>query len=189
MNRLIVLLLAGFSSAFMVSCNQAAKRTGDQQNKDSATAASANTVVLKDQQINVAYKDYTSLKDALVASNAAEAQTAALSLSNSLRNIQGCQNTAGIASRIAGSSELDQQRLNFTLLSADFIPLMKHAEVQEGSLYVQFCPMANSRKGGYWIASAKEIRNPYYGENMLHCGEVRDSITSKSAEPNNQTSL
>lgn len=189
MNKLKVFIVIGFSSAALVSCNQSAKSTADQDNRDSAKILNVSKVVLKDDQINAAYTDYTLLKDALVGSNAAGAQKAASGLSNSLKSIQGCQNTAGIADRIAGSTELEKQRADFTLLSADFIPLIKHADVQQGSLYVEFCPMANSRKGGYWIASDKEIKNPYYGDAMLNCGEVRDSITTKSAMPKPQNSL
>ena len=178
MNKLKIFIVIGFSSAALISCNQSAKSTADQDNKDSAKTIQVSTVVLKDDQINAAYKDYTSLKGALVASDPSAAQRAASSLSNSLKGIQGCQNTAGIATRISSTAKLDEQRANFTLLSADFIPLMKHADVQQGSLYVQFCPMANSHKGGYWISSGKEIKNPYYGDEMLNCGEVKDSITT-----------
>jgi hypothetical protein len=178
MNKLKAFIVIGFSSAVLISCNQSAKSTADRDNKDSTTTLKASNVVLKDDRINAAYKDYTAVKDALVASNPTMAQKAATSLSNSLKGIQGCQNTAGIAAKIASSAKLDEQRANFTLVSADFIPLLKHADVQQGSLYVEFCPMANSRKGGYWIASSKEIRNPYYGDDMLNCGEVKDSITT-----------
>jgi hypothetical protein len=45
-----------------------------------------------------------------------------------------------------------------------------------GSIYVQYCPMANEGKGGYWLSSQEEIMNPYYGDDMLHCGEVKETI-------------
>lgn len=189
MNKLNVFIVIAFSTVTMISCKQSVKKTADEAHADSAKTSVAGTVILKDKQINSAYKDYASLTNALVASDTSEVQKSAARLSSSLKSIQGCQNTADIAAQIATSSKLDQQRANFTRLSADFIPLMKHADVQEGSLYVQFCPMANSQKGGYWIASDKEIRNPYYGDEMLNCGEIKDSITSKTAPGKNQKSL
>jgi Cu(I)/Ag(I) efflux system membrane fusion protein len=36
--------------------------------------------------------------------------------------------------------------------------------------------MANSNKGAYWLSLEKEIRNPYYGQAMLTCGEIRDTF-------------
>lgn len=35
-------------------------------------------------------------------------------------------------------------------------------------IYVVYCPMAK----GSWLQQGKEIRNPYHGDQMLHCGEV-----------------
>ncbi|WP_434036529.1 efflux RND transporter periplasmic adaptor subunit [Formosa sp. 4Alg 33] len=38
-------------------------------------------------------------------------------------------------------------------------------------VYVQFCPMSNQNKGGYWLSLEEKIKNPYYGAVMLECGE------------------
>ncbi|MBC9795925.1 efflux RND transporter periplasmic adaptor subunit [Sinomicrobium weinanense] len=43
-------------------------------------------------------------------------------------------------------------------------------------LYVQHCPMADSDKGADWLSLSEEIRNPYFGEKMLKCGEVTSEI-------------
>lgn len=42
----------------------------------------------------------------------------------------------------------------------------------EKVIYLEFCPMANQDKGGYWLSFEEEIRNPYFGDRMLQCGEV-----------------
>ncbi len=39
-------------------------------------------------------------------------------------------------------------------------------------IYLEYCPMANQNKGGYWLSFDDRIRNPYFGEQMLECGEV-----------------
>ena len=39
-------------------------------------------------------------------------------------------------------------------------------------LYVQYCPMANDDKGATWVSMEEEIINPYFGDMMLHCGNV-----------------
>ncbi len=46
-------------------------------------------------------------------------------------------------------------------------------------LFVQFCPMALD-KGAHWLSKEKPIRNPYYGDMMLECGEVQGTIVPKS---------
>jgi Cu(I)/Ag(I) efflux system membrane fusion protein len=30
--------------------------------------------------------------------------------------------------------------------------------------------------GAYWISDSKEIRNPYFGDAMLTCGEVKKEL-------------
>ena len=42
--------------------------------------------------------------------------------------------------------------------------------------YYQYCPMANRDQGAYWFSETEEIRNPYFGEDMLGCGENRETI-------------
>jgi Cu(I)/Ag(I) efflux system membrane fusion protein len=34
--------------------------------------------------------------------------------------------------------------------------------------------MANDDVGGYWFSESEEIRNPYFGDEMLLCGEVKE---------------
>jgi Cu(I)/Ag(I) efflux system membrane fusion protein len=43
-------------------------------------------------------------------------------------------------------------------------------------LFVQHCPMADNDRGADWLSLSREIRNPYYGEAMLTCGEVSKEI-------------
>ena len=38
--------------------------------------------------------------------------------------------------------------------------------------YRQFCPMAFDFKGAFWLSDSEEILNPYFGEEMLTCGNV-----------------
>ena len=43
-------------------------------------------------------------------------------------------------------------------------------------MYKQFCPMAFEGKGGYWVSTSEDIKNPYYGDKMLTCGKVVEVI-------------
>lgn len=43
-------------------------------------------------------------------------------------------------------------------------------------VYVQHCPMANSDQGADWLSMDEDIRNPYYGSQMLTCGITEDTL-------------
>ena len=70
---------------------------------------------------------------------------------------------------------IEGKRENFIYLSK---PLIKVVEAFGASqtLYIDYCPMANNNNGAYWISETKEIRNPFFGGEMLTCGEVKDVI-------------
>ena len=77
---------------------------------------------------------------------------------------------------IALSGDLEEQRRHFVSLNEHLIALAQKLDLSESPLYVQHCPMANQNKGALWLSDNKEIRNPYYGDAMLTCGSVMDSI-------------
>lgn len=165
-------------AALLVACNQT-QESKETPASDSLVTVPAVAVELRDTSINQAYKCYEDLKDVLVKSNASEARTAAAELGAALRKIKGSESTAALADKIASSTDLSQQRTSFTALSNDVIKLFKQSELSSGSIYVQYCPMANEGEGGYWLSSKEEIMNPYYGDEMLHCGEVKETIAKK----------
>jgi hypothetical protein len=70
------------------------------------------------------------------------------------------------------------QREHFDLLSRDMIDLV-NATGSSQTLYKDFCPMYNNKKGAFWLSETKEIKNPYYGKEMLECGEVKEEIKAK----------
>jgi Cu(I)/Ag(I) efflux system membrane fusion protein len=45
-----------------------------------------------------------------------------------------------------------------------------------GSLFVQFCPMADHNKCAYWLSKEEKVINPYFGDAMPTCGEVKQII-------------
>lgn len=49
----------------------------------------------------------------------------------------------------------------------------------KGPVYEQYCSMAFDNTGATWLAVTKEINNPYFGEMMLHCGEIRRQLKDK----------
>ena len=89
------------------------------------------------------------------------------------------------AQKIATTTELAAQRQAFVSLSQTLIHTLKTFGVTGETFYVQHCPMANDNSGAFWLSREQAIRNPYYGEAMLRCGAVQDTLThhSKTSEP------
>lgn len=48
-----------------------------------------------------------------------------------------------------------------------------------GELLLMHCPMALDNAGADWIQSEEPLRNPYFGEQMLKCGEIKSTLSSQ----------
>jgi copper chaperone CopZ len=79
------------------------------------------------------------------------------------------------AKKIAASKKMDEQRKALIPLTKNIYALIKVAKA-ETSIYYQFCPMANGGKGANWLSKENEVRNPYYGSEMMSCGKVVETI-------------
>lgn len=72
-------------------------------------------------------------------------------------------------------SPLKLQREHFVSLSNNMDDLVMLLGTDK-TLYQDFCPMADNGKGASWLSETKEIKNPFYGSNMLTCGSVKKQI-------------
>ena len=140
-----------------------------------AAAAEAPAPGFEDPKVEEVYQHYIHLKDALVASDAAEAKPAAAALQTALTDA-GSTAGADLAGKIASTSDIKAQRSELDALTAEVEGLIKSAKLASGKIFKQHCPMANEGKGGYWLASEKAIKNPYYGDEMMTCGSVEAEI-------------
>lgn len=169
----IVLLTA------LMACNQSEKKTVDTKDSTQQDSSSKATVIIKDDKKLDIFNQYENLKNALVKSDPSEAQKTAAKLQQSLALYEGCETTASIARKISETNNIVVQRKDFTTLSMDLIAFIKSGEIEKGTIYVQHCPMANKGDGGDWLSTEKEIKNPYYGNEMLECGSVIEEIKGK----------
>ena len=67
------------------------------------------------------------------------------------------------------------QREHLVTMSKDFYDIVKEFGTEK-PLYKVYCSMYNDNKGAYWLSDSKEIKNPYYGANMLTCGEIQEEL-------------
>lgn len=145
------------------------------------------------QQLIAVLNNYYDVKDALVATSAGKADAAAAKLSASALAMKehlakDSVNAAAlnplldtiIAQSKAMGSMMDEgcehKRLNFEKVSAAVYDMLKKAQLSGAGVYHEFCPMAFDEKGAYWLSNNSEIKNPYFGDKMLECGEVTDSL-------------
>ena len=131
--------------------------------------------------------NYLTLKNALVKDDSKGAASAGKKLYATFNSIKSSTVDAKLQKdylEIAGDAKehaehigdnagkIDHQREHFVMLSKDVSDLIKTFGTNQ-KLYQDFCPMADEGKGALWISEIKEIKNPYYGSNMLNCGSVK----------------
>ncbi|WP_217653596.1 DUF3347 domain-containing protein [Salegentibacter echinorum] len=130
----------------------------------------------KDKDLGAAYGHYLEVKDALVASDEEKAIDHSVMLKKALANVENADAARETASKMAGATSLEDQRGNFNALSNEMAKLVKNGKLAKGEIYLEYCPMANSNNGGYWLSNEKAIKNPYMGQKMLKCGSVKETI-------------
>jgi Cu(I)/Ag(I) efflux system membrane fusion protein len=142
------------------------------------------------QQLNEVFNEYIALKDAFVKEESSniisqsekigrlvskvdmkllenkEAQTFWMSLEKQLRVA---------VSSILKTTAIKEQRNHFKQASASLIEALQVFGVNE-KVFITFCPMADSDKGAYWLSKDEKVINPYFGNAMLTCGEVKQVI-------------
>jgi hypothetical protein len=121
---------------------------------------------------------YLKIKNALVATDAEAASTAAKELTAIVGESQDvlAKEIHLQAKHIAESKNAGSQRVHFNTLSEIIYSLVKTTGTNGEKLYKQHCPMAFENEGAYWLSAEKEINNPYFGDKMLHCGSVKEEL-------------
>jgi Cu(I)/Ag(I) efflux system membrane fusion protein len=76
---------------------------------------------------------------------------------------------------ISKTSDLKEQRNHFKNLSTYLTNAIKVFGIHE-KVFVSFCPMADTNKGAYWLSKEENVINPYFGNAMLTCGEIKQVI-------------
>ncbi|NQX38045.1 Protein of unknown function [Pedobacter steynii] len=144
--------------------------------KTEVTKNETSSAQLKDDKLNAVYPHYLKLSAALIAADVAEAKVAAQAIELGAKELGNGAALLGLATKISNAADIEVQRTAFAALSADFIERVKASGVNTGEIYVEYCPMAMNDKGASWLSNEKDIKNPYYGESMLTCGEVKEMI-------------
>ena len=74
------------------------------------------------------------------------------------------------ADAVAQAKNLKAAREAFKPLSASLIKYLADNKVPVGTYHEAYCPMVKAS----WLQSGKSIKNPYMGNEMLTCGELKN---------------
>lgn len=142
------------------------------------------------EQLKMVFNAYINLKEALVKEDSKSTSASATTLLNNLSKVDMkllSDNEAhnhwmslekeikSSATSISKTSSIKTQRYHFKYLSSDLISAVQLFGINE-KVYVEFCSMADNNNGAYWLSKEEKVINPYFGEAMLTCGEVKQVI-------------
>ena len=196
MKTFLSIVFLSLSMGFVACSNNNNSQESGATNTETSLQASKtdnNDVEKSTGTINDVISHYLRLKNALTNDNGSEAASAAKGIGESLTKVDESGLTPeqkkmydGVKDDIkehsehigANGSDIKHQREHFDLLSQDMIDLVK-ATGSSQTLYKDFCPMYNNKKGALWLSETKEIKNPYYGKEMPKCGVVKEEIKTK----------
>jgi len=134
---------------------------------------------------------YYLLKDDMVNQDTASADTAVLQLSSvitavplsRIKNTGQFDQAHGMAISLqgeitgfAGEDTREGKLEEFQMISDITYDLVRTVGLQNQTVYRQYCPMAFNYRGAYWLSNRRQIENPYFGREMLDCGQVRETM-------------
>lgn len=86
------------------------------------------------------------------------------------------------AEKIAAARDIEALRNGFEPLSIGMSGAVEHLGLDiKGPVYELFCPMAFNNKGATWLQQDEKVRNPYFGAQMLNCGEVKRQLKGQQS--------
>ncbi len=198
---LLVLLIIALGMYFFYGKKESEKKvdTSEKPIKQSVHSPNFN------KRIENAVDHYLAMKDAFVNADTAAVKMHALDFVQALDaiNADEMKNDSGAVVETAKASiadiksnivsllkqtDITEMRKDFSMATQMMYPAFFQSINYEGKkLYLQHCPMAfNDTEGADWLSYSDEIMNPYLGKKhpkykagMLHCGEIKDSVTAK----------
>lgn len=180
MNTKFKMTIAAMALIITASCKENKNRQDAQMNtpeevkQEKEQTADIADATFVDGMTGKAWHNYLQVRTALVNSDADGVQTAAGNLAESFAEERA--ELKSLAKKIAEINDIEEQRSLFSDFGKEVEPLFKEG-LGEGTIYKQYCPMAFENTGGYWFSDVDEIRNPYFGDRMLKCGKVTETIS------------
>lgn len=171
------------------SCNQpASEESGNTESP--ATIKKQNSTALAQGRFELSLKNvfqkYLELKNAFVKSDTMATRPGAVALILALEHTDTSDlNTKELAVWHTESNTVERglqtileektikgQRQAFSDVSDAMTRIFTAYGIKGQSIFKQYCPMAFNNKGASWLSDKDSILNPYFGDEMLECGEI-----------------
>ena len=139
------------------------------------------------EQLTLVFQAYNELKNALVDSDPASASGKAKTSRDRLEEVEMEELSESAHERwmelhkkmenalktMEDTNDLEKQRNAFIRLSEAMDKAIEVFGLVGITVYQDYCPMADEDRGAIWLSDQRGIRNPYFGEKMMKCGEVK----------------
>lgn len=198
------LIFALTAFAFLSSCSGNNKDDGheaheghaskdDASSSNAVSEASAPQFQVDEQfqkQLSAVFTSYVDLQEAFVSSDAKNVQQEASETNEALAKVD-MKLVTGAAhndwmnylssmqrslKEIQSSEEIEAQRKSFSTLSNSLYKSVRAFGLGGEEAFYAYCPMAFNDEGAYWLSDEKKVRNPYFGNKMLACGEIKEKL-------------
>lgn len=163
---------------------------GESQSTQTETVEAVDVDPAFVKELTTFYEAYLKMNEAFIETDAAKVSTEAKNTMQALGNVKmellkGDAHMAWMdqlnilkpaLKKIGNSNDIEEQRKEYATFNLAFYKSLKMFGLDNDTAYYQYCPMANGDQGAYWFSAEKEIRNPYFGDMMLSCGETRETL-------------
>jgi membrane fusion protein, copper/silver efflux system len=166
-----------------------------------AEQASVSDAVIAPYRISLGafYSGYLQAQEALALDDLAAAQAALTRLLEGLKQAKAEALPTGLRRQaeaqharvqsalehLAHMQSIAELRAAFEEVSNAALSLARtFGQPGEAALHEAFCPMAFDDAGASWLQRGETINNPYFGSEMLRCGELRSEFVGQVSEPN-----
>ncbi len=179
---------------FLTACNNSSDKSNETQTTSSDTTQANTPTTTEDKKDAAPLKEivssYLQIKNGLATDNGKDAASGGKAFVDAIGKVDKTKFTAAqnktytdiaddakeMAEHIGENADkLEHQREHFDMLSNDVYDMVKTFGAGQ-SLYKDFCPMYNNKKGAIWLSETKEIKNPYLGKKMPTCGSVKEEL-------------
>ncbi|MBK1896698.1 DUF3347 domain-containing protein [Chryseobacterium paridis] len=162
----------------------------DHMNHDQNKTAEADKMTTQNtSQLKAVFDHYFSLKNALVKTDANTTSSKASEMIKAIKAVEMTKlsneehmvwmkvmnDLTTNAEKISSAKDVAKQRETFAILSKNMYDLAKVSK-QGSPVYYQHCPMYNNGKGADWLSLENEIKNPYFGSQMITCGSTVETL-------------
>lgn len=193
------MLFATTSFAILSGCSGKKEQAATEEHEEHASKDKSSTSVSGPQfqvdgkfqaQLTSVFTSYVKLKDAFVDSDVKKVQKEAAETKENLVKVD-MKLVSGAAhhdwmtyltaiqnslTEIQSSEDIESQRDAFSVVSDNLYKSVKAFGLNGKEAFYEYCPMAFNNEGGYWLSDEATIRNPYFGDKMLTCGEVKERL-------------